>query len=482
MDVSLVAEVLWQRRVLRGHERWTGEQLREHQRRRAAALREFASARSPFYRRFHQGMGGAPLGELPVLTKAMLMDNFDQISTDAGLRLAELQGYLQASQASPRFEGRYWVSATSGSSGHKAIIPSNLGEWAGVIASYGRANEWAGIRSGPLHPVTMAVVSSATPWHQSARVAASVRSPFIVSERLDAGWPLADIVIRLNAVRPGILIGYASMIRALAVEQLAGRLAISPRAVNSSSEVLTAETRALAASAWQARPFNVYAATETGGMAAECAQHHGMHLFEDLVITEVVNDAYRAIPAGEPGTRLLVTVLSSRTLPLIRYELTDRVTLAAGRCLCGLPFGLVKAIDGRTDDVLLLPAARSGTIPIQPVVFHQVLDLLDAAGWQVRQQETGLLVLVAAPGPSFDPATAERAVRAAVAAAAASPTPVRVRTVDAIPAGPSGKRPLIMAQPRPPGQDRTSRAMASEASLILAAALSPPSAMASATQ
>src|SRR5262249_35300586 len=173
----------------------------------------------------------------------------------------------------------------------------------------------------------MAAVSSTTAWHHSSRVAASVRSPFIATERLDAGWPLGDIVIKLNTLQPDVLVAYASMTRALAGEQLAGRLRISPRAVNSSSEVLTLEARTMAESAWHVPPFNVYAATETGGIAAECRHHHGMHLFEDLVVPEVVDDSYQPVPAGLPGTRLLVTVLSSRTIPLIRYEMTDRLAL-----------------------------------------------------------------------------------------------------------------------------------------------------------
>ena len=295
----------------------------------------------------------------------------------------------------------------------------------------------------------MAVVSSATPWHQSARVAASVRSPFIATERLDAGWPLGEIVTRLNELRPGVLVAYASMVRTLAAEQLAGRLAISPRAVNSSSEVLTAEARAMAERAWQVPPFNVYAATETGGIAAECRHHHGLHLFEDLVIPEVVDDAYQPVPPGQPGTRLLVTVLASRTIPLIRYEMTDRLIIAAGPGpgSCTLPFRLADAVEGRTDDALTLPAAQGGTIGVHPVVFHKVLDLLDAAGWQVRQEGPQLHVLVAGPGPGFDPDATGRRVRAALAEAGAVPPPVQLQAVDAIPAGASGKRPLVVAGP-----------------------------------
>ena len=170
-----------------------------------------------------------------------------------------------------------------------------------------------------------------------------------------------------------------------------------------------------------------------------------MHLFEDLVIPEVVDDDYRPVTPGQPGDRLLVTVLFSRTIPLIRYEMTDRVRLAAEPCPCPLPFRLLDSIEGRTDDVLVLPAIDGRTVRVHPVVFHQVLDLLDAAGWQVRQQERELRVLVAAPGPDFDPTGTERGVQAALTAAGVRPPEVQVSIVDAIPAGAAGKRPLVVA-------------------------------------
>jgi phenylacetate-coenzyme A ligase PaaK-like adenylate-forming protein len=195
-------------------------------------------------------------------------------------------------------------------------------------------------------------------------------------------------------------------------------------------------------------PFNVYAATETGGIAAECHHHQGMHLFEDLVIPEVVDDHYRPVPPGHPGDRLLVTVLFSRTIPLIRYELTDRVRLATAACPCGLSFRLVEAIEGRTDDVLTLPATAGGTVRVHPVVFHQVLDLLDVPGWQVRHEDTGLRVLVAGPGAGFDPTATRHAVQAALTAAGVRSPVVHVSVVDAIEAGAAGKRPLVVSRVR----------------------------------
>jgi phenylacetate-CoA ligase len=136
MDMSMISRVLWLRRTLRRQERWSEQELREHQRRELATLRAFAYARSPFYRRFHGGLDRAPLGELPVLTKATLMDSFDQISTDPVVRLADLQAYLATLRGSELFRGRYWVSATSGSSGRKSIIASSRAEWAMILGSY----------------------------------------------------------------------------------------------------------------------------------------------------------------------------------------------------------------------------------------------------------------------------------------------------------------------------------------------------------
>lgn len=445
MGVVVVSRVLRQRRRLRRHERWTREVLEVQQGRELAALRDFAYARSPFYRRFHHGVGGAPLTALPVLTKAVLMDHFDEVSTDPAVRLRDVEAYLENLRGNELFASRFSVAATSGSSGRKSIIPSDPAEWAMVIASYARANEWAGIKAGLTRRVSMAVVSSTSTWHQSSRVAATVRSPFIASERLDAATPLPQIVSRLNQLRPQVLVAYASMVKALAHEQLAGRLRIEPRAVNSSSEVLTPEARTLAGRAWGVTPFNVYAATETGGIAADCHEHHRMHLFEDLVIPEVVDSDYRPVPPGQTGDRLLVTVLFSRTVPIIRYELTDRVQLATESCGCPLPFRVVGSIQGRTDDALVLPAQAAGTIRVHPVVFHQALELVDVGGWQVRQQPDGLTVLVMDPGPGFDAGATEQAVRAALARAGALAPAVRVTVVDAIPAGAAGKRPLVVA-------------------------------------
>jgi phenylacetate-CoA ligase len=104
-------------------------------------------------------------------------------------------------------------------------------------------------------------------------------------------------------------------------------------------------------------------------------------------------------------------------------------------------------MSGRTDDLLHLPAIAGGTVRVHPVVFHQVLDLLYAAGWQVRQHPDRLEVLLASPAPGYDPTQTERAIRAALTLAGVAPTRLEIKAVQAIPPGAAGKRPLVMAHP-----------------------------------
>jgi phenylacetate-CoA ligase len=354
--VGLILGVLARRRQLRRRDSWTRERLGDHQARELGRLRHHAYARSPFYRQFHSGKFDRPLSELPVLTKALLMEQFDNLVTDRHVRLADVEEHLSTLRGNELFRGTYYVSATAGTTGRRGVFLWNFAEWVQVIASYNRAFDWAGSTAGLTRRVKAAVVSSTNPTHQSARVGASIHSRWIPTLRVDSGEDLARIVARLNAWQPQLLIAYASMLRLLADEQLAGRLNLAPRFVFSASEVLTESTRRHATQAWGVPPYNVYAATETSGIAAECDQHTGMHLFEDLVLTEIVDDDNRPVPPGVYGVKVLVTVLFSRTLPLIRYEMSDSVQPATEHaCRCGRPYALISGIQGRQEDGLALP-------------------------------------------------------------------------------------------------------------------------------
>jgi phenylacetate-CoA ligase len=451
MGTQIILEVLALRHRLSQRDRWTRRQLEEHQDRTLRPLREHAYARSPFYGRFHRGLANRSLSELPILTKEMVMEHFDQLVTDLTVRLADVEAHLATlSGGDELFNGRYRVASTSGSTGRRGLFLWDPGEWAAVLASYNRSFDWAGVGAGLTHRARMAVVSSTNPWHQSARVGASVHSPWVPTLRIDSGDPLESIVERLNSFQPKVLVAYASMahlLHLLAEEQLADRLCISPSFVFGSSEVFTERARRRVERAWGRKPFEVYAATEPAGIASECALHKGMHLLEDLVITEVVDDKNRPVPPGVFGDKVLVTVLFSRTMSLIRYEMSESVRLAPSlRCPCGRPFALIDGIQGRAEDVLRFPAVSGGQVSVQPIVFHRVLDAVPAGGWQIVQGPEGLTVLLSGVRDGFADATILlNSLRRELEAQGVVVPPVKVRRVATLPRTTVGKVPLIKA-------------------------------------
>jgi phenylacetate-CoA ligase len=213
MNVATIAGLLRERARLRTHDGWARDDVLAYQARRLADLRTYATEHSPFYRNLHRGLERAPLTELPVVTKATLMERFDDLVTDRVVHLADVERYLATASATDRFHGHYRVAATGGTTGRRGIFLADPHEWTQILASYGRAYEWAGVAAGLTNRIRMAVVSSTNPSHQSSIVGATVASRFIPTLRLDAVQPIGEIVAALNAFRPDSLVGYASILR-----------------------------------------------------------------------------------------------------------------------------------------------------------------------------------------------------------------------------------------------------------------------------
>ena len=102
LDARLIASILWKRRVLRSHERWSRDRVAAFQMARLTELRRFAFERLPFYRTFHRGLENRPLADLPILTKAELMSSFDDVVTDRSVHLADVERYLAGLALSDR--------------------------------------------------------------------------------------------------------------------------------------------------------------------------------------------------------------------------------------------------------------------------------------------------------------------------------------------------------------------------------------------
>jgi phenylacetate-CoA ligase len=276
MDIR-ITELLAERRRLRVREHWTRKALEDYQAQAVRLVREYAYTHSPFYQQFHQGLYDAPLQDLPVLTKDMVMDDFDDLMTDRAIHLQDVRAYMSTQRADRRFLGRYWIHASSGSSGHPGVFLVNRAEWTTMMAAASRLSEWVGTKMTPMHRVKVAIIASTTPFHPSAQPVSTFQRLVVPQIQLAASEKISTIVERLNAWQPELLASYPSMMRILADEQLAGHLKIAPRSVLCSAEALTPETHRRIVKAWGKVLFNGYATAECS-LGAECDQHRGMHL------------------------------------------------------------------------------------------------------------------------------------------------------------------------------------------------------------
>ncbi len=120
-----------------------------------------------------------------------------------------------------------------------------------------------------------------------------------------------------------------------------------------------------------------------------------MHLNEDSCIFEPVDKDGQPVRPGERAAKMYVTPLFNHAQPLIRYELTDEVTLIGEPCPCGSGLGRIDDIQGRADDVFRYP---NGAV-VHPLAFRSPLgrerNILE---YQVRQTNRGATIAIRVQG------------------------------------------------------------------------------------
>jgi phenylacetate-coenzyme A ligase PaaK-like adenylate-forming protein len=187
-----------------------------------------------------------------------------------------------------------------------------------------------------------------------ASLQAALRSQLLTSG--SESMSTAELVARLNEFQPEFIAAYPGALETLAREQLEGHLRLRQggqlRQLVNMSEPLPETTRAIIEAAFGLHVADHYAMAECMALSSGCPRHNGAHLNADLALLEVVDDHYRPVPDGTPGSKVLLTNLYNRVQPLIRYEVGDVVTMSPSACPCDSPFPLIQSIAGRTEEQL----------------------------------------------------------------------------------------------------------------------------------
>jgi len=152
------------------------------------------------------------------------------------------------------------------------------------------------------------------------------------------------------------------------------------------------------------------------------------------------------VAPGTFGEKLLVTVLFSRTQPLIRYEITDSVRFAAQPVDCRLPFQTIDGVQGRLEDVLMMRGNGNQAVRVHPNVFHDIMDAVPNNGWQIVEEQDALRLSLVPSRESIDLALVRQRIASALEAQNVAVPALHIEQVESIPKSASGKTPLIRAR------------------------------------
>ncbi|QIZ35973.1 phenylacetate--CoA ligase family protein [Saccharopolyspora sp. ASAGF58] len=409
---------------------WPRERIDRYRDQRLRALLAYARERSPFHAARMRGLDlssvtVADLARLPVMTKREAQEEWDAIVTVPDLDRAAAERILAGQPWFSYAPGGQQIFSSGGSTGVRGVYAWDW-ELFVTLACLAWRMQAREERRGPRRPARLAVLEAGVPPHASTPLFDVPSAAGMETVVIPASEPFDEVLAAVAAARPTHLVGYATVIGRLARAALAGALEIRPVRVSTNSEPLFDEDRRAIRDAWNVPVHNLWGSTEIGVQAVGCGRAEGLHVCEDEVVLERVDEDGTPVAPDEPAARTLATGLANRTFPFIRYDLGDEITPLPGRCECGSSFVRLADIAGRHDDDFHYPAC---TVPAS--VFRHVLGTdPHIAEYQVRQTPAGADILAVG---SPDAAKLTASVAAALSRHGLPNPEVRLQKVDRLP-------------------------------------------------
>jgi len=186
-------------------------------------------------------------------------------------------------------------------------------------------------------------------------------------QNLYTGEEAKVLLKKMNEFEPELVIGYTSVLMGLATLKRKGFGGkVKPKYIISSGEVLDGYSRKYIQEAFGCPVLNLYATTEGGSIAFECP-NGSLHINNDFVHVEILDKNGEAVGENEFGS-IVITRLYKGGTPIVRYTgLNDIASLESNYCDCGMHTPLLKTLEGRKKDAIILPDGRvfpPATIPM----------------------------------------------------------------------------------------------------------------------
>ncbi len=349
---------------LRRNERLSRTQLEARKLQKFRRLVAHAARHSPYYAQLIRALGIAvehcTPQEFPLLTKAVLMADFDQIVTDRRVSKQALDRFLvQSTDPNERFLGEYQVIHTSGSSGEVGYFVYSLDDWAHAMAQVLRTST-----SSRFFRRTRVAEFFATDGHFAGVSMAKhwIRGHgkyFVDLLLLEINSPLSDVIDQLNAQQPHVLGGYNTALKLLAAKQREGVLRVAPESIVTGGEPASPADLSELKSAFGGAVFNSYASSEHLLMGMWGLHESAMTLFDDDLIYEPHDD------------HTIVTNLFNFTLPLIRYRMSDLIRPIQDASSIS-PYLKIEGLVGRSENMPMFTNEDGATDSISPHTIGEI--------------------------------------------------------------------------------------------------------------
>ncbi|MEA2053666.1 MAG: hypothetical protein U9O96_00890 [Candidatus Thermoplasmatota archaeon] len=209
-------------------------------------------------------------------------------------------------------------------------------------------------------------------------------------QNLYTGEEARSLLERMSKFDPQLIIGYTSVLTGIASLKMNGLgKKLNPEYIISSGDILDSYSRRYIQEAFGVPVLNLYATTEGGSIAFECLSGN-FHINSDFVHVEVLGKNGESVSGNEFGN-VVVTRLYRGGTPIIRYTgLNDIASLENHYCNCGMHTPLLKNLEGRKKDAIVLPDGRifpPATIPVPLAEAAGKFDTLQIKRFQFVQKQ-----------------------------------------------------------------------------------------------
>ena len=296
-----------------------------------------------FYRKKMQQMGLEPgdinsiddLSKLPFTTKNDLRDNYP-----FGLFAVPQSEIVR-------------IHASSGTTGKATVVGytrKDIDLWQECVA---RVLAMAGI--GPLDKIQVAygygLFTGGLGLHYGAENLGATVIPMSTGNTQKLITMMEDFGATAIACTPSYLLHIAETLEEM------GKLGkIQLKAAICGAEPWTENMRKEIEAKLNIKAYDIYGLSEIlgPGVAADCEHHHGLHVYEDHFVPEIINpETLEPCKEGEVG-ELVFTTITKEALPLFRYRTKDLTSISYAPCECGRTLARIDRFKGRSDDMLII--------------------------------------------------------------------------------------------------------------------------------